>query len=353
MHPILTDTKKHVMYLIVWGAFGTLAGVAMSSFNGLPPLFSIGFSLPLMLLYGEINLSAWFLCRAFPLERTSVWKVLMMSAIAVVIISGLWTVMGWGAMTALEQSYSIALSPLPLSQSLFIIFITGAPLFLMSLAVSYLIVAFERSADSERNAYEARLLAQHAELKALRMQIDPHFLFNSLNSISALTTTNPELARTMTTTLADFFRKSLSYGAKDTIPLKEELSLLNHYLDIEKIRFGKRLSVTMVIDPSTNDDHVPPLILQPLVENAIKHGISDSVEGGMVTILSQRKNDRLFLTVENPLEDDAPKKKGAGMGMEIVRQRLQTIYGSDGDLKTSVNGGKFQAILFLPTISRS
>jgi len=341
------------LYLTVWGAAGLLLGFVISSFNGLHVLYSIGFTLPMMLLYGEVNLSAWYLCRAFPLERTSVWKILLVAAVAVTIFSSLWTLLGWGVMSIIEQSFSVTLSPLPLIQSLLIVYITGKPLFLISLAISYLIAAFERSNESERNAYEARLLAQHAELKALRMQIDPHFLFNSLNSISALTMTNPELARTMTTTLADFFRKSLSYGAKETIPLSEELSLLHHYLDIEKIRFGKRLTVQLTIDSETVTDLVPPLILQPLVENAIKHGIADSLDGGTITITTQKKNGRLFITVENPVESDAPKKKGAGMGMEIVRQRLQTVYGNNGDLKTVVNGNRHHVILFLPTSQRT
>lgn len=352
MHPILSDKKKLILYLTVWGAVGTLAGFMIASFNGVSPLYTIGFSLPMMLFYGEVNLSAWYLCRAFPLERTSPWKVFAVTVSAVIIVSASWTLLGWGVMSVLEHSFAITVSPLPLNQSLIIIFVTGSPLFLISLAVSYLITAFERSNDSERSAYEARLLAQNAELKALRMQIDPHFLFNSLNSISALTMTNAALARTMTTTLADFFRKSLSYGAKEMIPLREELSLLNHYLDIEKIRFGKRLIVELAIDPATEADLVPPLILQPLVENAIKHGIADSLNGGTVAIITQKKNDRLFITVENPVEEGAPLKKGAGMGMDIVRQRLQTVYGSDGDLKTSVARGVFQVILFLPTAGK-
>jgi sensor histidine kinase YesM len=352
MHPILSDKRKLFIYLFAWGAIGILAGFTISSFIGLNPLYPIAFSLPMMLVYGEVNLSAWYLCRAFPLERTSPGKIILIASVSVVIISSVWTALGWGIKNAIEQFFSVTLSPLPLNQSLLIVFITGIPLFLFSLAVSYLIAAFERTKESDNAAYEARLLAQHAELKALRMQIDPHFLFNSLNSISALTTTNPELARTMTTTLADFFRKSLSYGAKETIPLKEELSLLNHYLDIEKIRFGNRLRVEEQIDPETLSDHVPPLLLQPLLENAIKHGISNSIEGGTIIIVTQKKNDRLFITVENPVEDDVPKKKGAGMGMEIVRKRLQAIYGSDGDVKATMQENTFKVILFLPTISQ-
>ncbi|MFA6470081.1 MAG: histidine kinase [Bacteroidota bacterium] len=352
MHPILSDKKTLFIYLTVWCGIGVLLGFIISFFNSLHPLYSIAFTVPMLLLYGEVNLSAWYLSRAFPLERNSLWKILSVAAAAVIIISGAWTLLGWGAKTLIEQMFVIVLSPLPVTQSLLIVFISGIPLYLISLAVAYLIIAFEQSKDSERSAYEARLLAQQSELKALRMQIDPHFLFNSLNSISALTTTNAELARTMTTTLADFFRKSLSYGAKETIALKEEVSLLNHYLDIEKIRFGKRLQVEQRFDPDTLSDQVPPLLLQPLVENAIKHGIADSVEGGTIVLAAQKKNSRLFITVENPIEADVPEKKGAGMGIDIVRKRLQAVYGSDGDVKTSVSNAVFQVIIFLPSSIR-
>ncbi|MFA5834551.1 MAG: histidine kinase [Bacteroidota bacterium] len=352
MHPILSDKKKFTIYLIVWGILGIISGFLISVYNGLHPLFSIGFSLPMMLFYGEVNLSAWYLCRAFPLERTSIWKILLIATVAVVIVSSVWTLLGWGLMYSMEQIFAVKLSPLPINQTLLIVYVTGKPLFIGSLAISYLISAFERTKESEHAAYEARLLAQNAELKALRMQIDPHFLFNSLNSISALITTNAELARTMTTTLADFFRKSLSYGAKETISLKEELSLLHHYLDIEKIRFGKRLHVDETIDPETLADHIPPLLLQPLVENAIKHGISNSIDGGTISLLTQKKNDRLFITIENSIDADMPKRQGAGMGMEIVRKRLQTIYNNDGDLKMNSSNGTFQVIIFLPSTSR-
>lgn len=354
MHPILTDTKKHTLYLFVWGVVGVLAGFFLSSYNGLSPLYSVGFTLPMLLFSGEINLSAWYLCRVFPVDRTPVWKLLTAAAAGVLIVTSVWTLVGWGLMNGIEQFLHVALSPLPLTQTLSIIFVLGKPLFLMSMAVSYLLMAFERTKESERSAYEARLSAQNAELKALRMQIDPHFLFNSLNSISALTATNAEQARTMTTTLADFFRKSLSYGAKETIPLAEELSLLEHYLAIEKIRFGKRLTVSITTDPSATNDPVPPLILQPLVENAIKHGIADSLEGGTVSIVTQKKNGRLFITVENPRDDDAvSRKSGAGMGLQIVRQRLHSLHGSDGDLITEAAGERFRAVVFFPVRERS
>lgn len=351
MHPILSDRKKFIIYLFVWSVVGIVLGFGHATLTGIHYGYTIVLILPLMLVYAEINLSAWYLCKAFPIERNSIWKILLVTFVSVILISSIWVMLAWGWMFAVEQFFSISLSPLPLIQTLLIFFGIATPFFFLSLAISYLMSAFEQSRAAERNAFESRLLAQSAELKALRMQIDPHFLFNALNSISALTVSNAEAARTMTNTLADFFRKSLSYGAKETISVREELVLLNHYLDIEKIRFGKRLTVVQDIAPDTLSCVIPSLLLQPLMENAIKHGISNRIDGGTITISIEKKNSRLFVTVENPMDDDAPRKKGAGMGIEIVTKRLQTLYGNNSGVNITMNNDIFKVILFFPVVN--
>jgi two-component system sensor histidine kinase AlgZ len=353
VHPILSDKKRVFIYLLVWGVVGILAGLALSAFADTDLFYTTTFTFPLLMVYSQVNLSAWYIAKAFPLERNSLWRVLLVVVVSLVIISIIWTLLAWGWLTVVEQMYAVTLfRNHPLSQVLLMMYGTGKQIFIISLALSYLLVAFENSRNAERRAYELRLLAQTAELKALRMQIDPHFLFNSLNSISALTAHNAEVARTMTMILADFFRKSLMFGAKETITLKEELSLLNHYLDIEKIRFGKRLNIEQNIDDNALNCRIPPLLLQPLLENAIKHGISNTLEGGTVLISAQKKSNRLFLAMENPIDPDAPKKKGTGLGMGIVKKRLQTAFGDDGDLKTFVNEKYFQVIIFLPAMEK-
>ena len=182
----------------------------------------------------------------------------------------------------------------------------------------------------------------------LRMQINPHFLFNSLNSINALILQKPEKAREMTTLLADFFRKSLQFGSKDTITLGEEFSLLTNYLDIERIRFGARLQVEQKINDSVLSCLVPPLLLQPILENAVKYGITNSVENGMVRIKADVKNERIFITVENTHEEERQTKKGTGFGLSIVRKRLHAIFGNNSDVQLSRDGNVFRVIVFFP-----
>ena len=157
-------------------------------------------------------------------------------------------------------------------------------LFLLSLAVHYVLLAFEAAREAERRQLELEILAREAELRALRAQIDPHFLYNSLNSISALTGSDAPGARRMCLLLADFLRNTLEVSARQRIPLAEELALAERYLSIEQVRFGSRLRIERRVDETAPACLVPPLLLQPLVENAVTHGIARLLEGGVIRL---------------------------------------------------------------------
>jgi len=221
-------------------------------------------------------------------------------------------------------------------------------IFLLVTATHYIIIAFEQSRESERQTLELQVLAQDAELRALRAQIDPHFLFNSLNSISALTTNDPAKARTMVILLAEFFRNSLDLGTKDRILLSDEISLIDKFLTIEKVRFGSRLNVQQEIDKKTLDCKIPPLLLQPLVENAVRHGISQLIEGGTITFRTQLLDNKLKILIINPYDSDYVPKKGTGLGVRNVRSRIQTLYENEGLLDIEKKGNIFTVELSFP-----
>jgi len=220
--------------------------------------------------------------------------------------------------------------------------------FLLVAAMHYVLIAYEQSNKTERQTFELKLLAQDAELRALRAQIDPHFLFNSLNSISALTTSDPAKARTMVILLAEFFRNSLDLGTKNRISLTEELSLIDKFLTIEQVRFGSRLQVQQDIEQKTLECRIPPLLLQPLIENAVRHGISQLLEGGTITLRTQLHNDRLNITVKNPFDPDYVPKKGTGLGVKNVRSRIQTLYGNEGRIDIEKKDNIFTVVFSFP-----
>jgi LytS/YehU family sensor histidine kinase len=221
-------------------------------------------------------------------------------------------------------------------------------IFLLIAATHYVIISFEQSRETELQTFELKVLAQDAELRALRAQIDPHFLFNSLNSISALTASDPAKARTMTLLLADFFRKSLEFGGKKNISLENELSLVSDFLTIEQVRFGSRLKVEQDIQEECKKALVPPLILQPLIENAVRHGIAHLVEGGTVRIHCEGRGGKLCLQVDNPVDVDRPKRKGTGVGVRNVRSRLETLYGNEARVDVEETNEYYRIKLSFP-----
>jgi two-component system sensor histidine kinase AlgZ len=231
-----------------------------------------------------------------------------------------------------------------------LLFGVGVLLYLLALAVSYVLVVFEASQDAQRRGLEGQVLAREAELRSLRAQIDPHFLFNSLHSISALTTADPPGARRMCLLLGDFLRQTLALGGADRITLSREVALIENFLAIERVRFGDRLSVA-VDAGNAGDCLVPPLILQPLVENAVTHGIAHVLAGGTVTVAAGRDGAWLRIVVDSPCDPDRPKRAGTGVGLANVRARLRALHGADATLVAEERGTQWHVELTLPALA--
>src|ERR1700761_1106645 len=190
----------------------------------------------------------------------------------------------------------------------------------------------------EREQHEERLRAQltEAELRALRAQVQPHFLFNSLNTIAHLTIAAPELAERMTTMLASIFRYVLTSAEDTLVPLEQEVRFIENYLAIEQMRFGRRLTTEILVDEPSRAMLVPPLLLQPLVENALLHGLAPKIEGGLLRLTTRWERQRFCIQVEDTgigLEASSVKKSmGAHVGLANIRRRLECHYGSSATL---------------------
>jgi two-component system LytT family sensor kinase len=188
------------------------------------------------------------------------------------------------------------------------------------------------STRNETKLEEQHRLLMEARLEALASQINPHFLFNTLNSISTLIRLDPEQARVMVTRLSRIMRQRLR-SQDHFAPLRDELAFIDDYLSIELVRFGDKLRVLKHIDPSASDMLVPSMLLQPLVENSIKHGISGKIEGGTITLRARRQGDRLIIEVEDDgvgiPEADLSNILDKGIGVTNVKERLKVLYNQD------------------------
>jgi LytS/YehU family sensor histidine kinase len=229
------------------------------------------------------------------------------------------------------------------------VFGLGVLLYLLAVAVNYMCVSIEASRLAEAREAEARVLAGEAELRAIKAQINPHFLFNSLHSISALTSVDGAKAREMCILLSAFLRSTLGLSDKTEIRLEEELAMIHSYLAIEKIRFGSRLMVEEEIDPATVGELVPALLLQPLVENAVIHGIFNCIEPGFIRISAQRNSGNgILIAIENSFDGDAPATSRGGFGLAAVRKRLQARYGGEAELSAGPLAETYRVEVHLP-----
>jgi two-component system, LytTR family, sensor kinase len=203
--------------------------------------------------------------------------------------------------------------------------------------------------QSERMQQETIELAKDAELYKLRQQMQPHFLFNSLNSINALITIEPKKARLMIQQLSDYLRATLKKEEKELTTLQEELHYLNLYLEIEKVRFGHRLSTTISIDESLLSAKIPSLLLQPVLENAIKFGLYNTTENVNINFTATLKNSMLCIIVTNPYDAETNlQKSGTGFGLKAIVRRLHLVYGVYDAIQLSKTENVFTTKIWIP-----
>jgi sensor histidine kinase YesM len=201
----------------------------------------------------------------------------------------------------------------------------------------------------DKRSLETEKLAKESELEGLKLQLQPHFLFNSLNSVNALLHVNPEEASRMVLLLSDFFRSSLRKSQDTLITLNEELETVQLYLQIEEIRFSSRLLVEIKLQEYCNELKLPALILQPIIENAIKHGLYGTTEKVVIQIEAVKSMNQLILRVSNPYtREDSTISKGTGFGLKSVNRRLYLIYARNDLMKLEKNQEKFVVQLTLP-----
>jgi two-component system sensor histidine kinase AlgZ len=211
--------------------------------------------------------------------------------------------------------------------------------------------------EERRRLQALEVMAREAQMRALRYQLQPHFLFNTLNAISTLVLDNqPRIATQMIARLADLLRRTLESPDTHQVSLKEEIAVTKEYLALEKVRFGPRLMVTFAIGPETQEALVPRFLLQPLVENAIRHGIAKRPEGGNLVLHSEMVGGRLRVRIENDgAEDDQPVMRRntatprSGVGLTNTRARLQQMYGFEATLETHATAsGTYEVRISMP-----
>jgi two-component system sensor histidine kinase AlgZ len=356
MHPLLKrdlqgrhgSVSRLGLYLLSWAPVTILMIYLLALPAKLGWRDATVLAVPLCLVYSFVSLAAWYSCKATPIGKTGTQRIFLTHTVAAVIISALWVEFAKLLVYALSQLQAFQGLDLRFSSQTALLFAAGYLLYGLSVASHYVILTLQESGAAQDRIREASILARDAELKALKAQINPHFLFNSLNSISALTSIDAARAQEMCILLADFLRMTLGLGEKALVPLREELELLQRFLAIENVRFGERLRVETHVVAQAQACLLPPLLLQPLVENAIIHGIANLPAGGTVRLAAECRGGQLHVSIENSVDPDALAARKGGLGLANVRQRLETRYGKDAILRATSDEELFRVTISLP-----
>ncbi|HHP7236922.1 sensor histidine kinase [Longibacter sp.] len=356
-------------WVVIFGAWGLFLAIlivrSMLDADRSEPVFQSGEAMAWMLEYvvwACITPVVFWLC--LHLGRNGRWKP--WQRVAVHVLAGFSVIVFMDAYTDLLRQYVFALrNPVDsiaaslsktLEDILSLRFLWELVLYMTILSIGFARAYYVRLQDRRLQATELRADLTEARLQALRMQINPHFLFNTLNAIAGLVERDPKGVRTMVARLSALLRHTLDSSGRDEVPLSRELDVLNDYLAIMHVRFSDRLRVETDVDEEVRGALVPDLILQPLVENAIKHGISLRETPGTVRISALRSGPYLRLTVEDDgdgtgrtLSGDGLPDTSNGIGLRNVRERLERLYGENHrfSLRPSTTGG-LAAQIWLP-----
>jgi len=345
VHPILSERRVLFAYLAAWLVVSYLPASVVAAPGDPRFLMALAAAAPPTVLLGVGVLPIYYVCRAVPLRSSGAGVALRVHAAL-----GLASAAAWWGLLVLAAVLVDAMEPVGLGDAVQrrwgTLLVLGALLYLGVVALYTVVASVRRVRDSEKRAAAASLRAREAQLALLH----PHFLFNSLNAISALTIQEPRKARELCALLADFLRGSLALGELGTVSLSEELRLARAYLDIERVRLGDRLTVDIQVSPSAGEVRVPALLLQPLVENAITHGIATCAQGGTLALEARTTPGLLVVTVANPFDPHAPSRRGSGpggVGLANVSRRIAACY-HGASLTTRRDVDRFTSTLVLP-----
>ncbi len=349
LNPLSKNRNYLITFAIVWLVIIMIQSFVIFYFYDVELKVSVIDSLIFNLLFALVGYNLWYVIRFNLKENATIFDTLINHLVVAVIIISVWIGASWLLLTnTFPEMVSYHQF---LNESLPWRVIMGVFYYLFFVMYYYLMLYYEDLQDKLKIESQLQNLVQEAELNALKSQINPHFLFNSLNSISSLTITNPDKAQEMVIKLSDFLRYSLSHDKNEKASLKQEFENLQRYLDIEKIRFGKRLKFTTDIPGHCLKRQIPNMILQPLIENAIKHGVYHSTDEVLVELKCTETNDFIVIEISNEYDPDAVKKVGHGIGLSNIKKRLQLIYQRQDLLEIHAEKMVFRAIIKLPKIT--
>jgi len=351
MHPFLKYPKQILFYFMAW--IPLIAGVVymFGAITGTDSLDTSILLAPVFVVEMFLFLSVWYVAKGAPLDAKRVTAFLATHVLTMVAMNAIWLylamlyseVLNVALETDVWRNIFNAMMPLLLVVGFFLYFLSGL--------LSYLLLALDKTRIAERQALENKLRASQAELQILKATIHPHFMLNSISALSATIKSKPTKALDISNRLEAFLGYSLNYAERESVFVDEEMKHINNYLAIEKIRLGHHLQVILDIDNKVGHERILSFCLQPLVENAIKHGIEPVNDACELNITIKPIKSGIYLEVINPVPQKLSSANGQdGLGLKNLNARLSELYGDAYKMLVHKGEKAFSVKLYLPGI---
>lgn len=350
-NPAVKRSKVYLYGFIIWTSwiiFYTIVLKIQTNNDWLNSVMSSAFT---YYIYAILSIGIWFTCKRIPFDSMPIPVLILVHFLLSISYSALWLFLTYGLwyLAEGEQIFTYFDFRLVVGWQ----FLFGMITYLLIAGIFYTIIYYRHFREKELKEAELLGLTRDAEFKALKMQLNPHFLFNALNSINALVTQNPELSRKMVGRLSELLRISLDSRNEMCVPLKEELDFVHLYLELESIRFGDRMNFEETVDEELHDTDFPAMVLQPLIENAVKYGVAEKRGNGRIQLTIMREGERIACRVMNtvPKHSRSRKSKGSanGTGLQNIRRRLHLLYADRYEFSANYGESEsFEVIMKIP-----
>ena len=342
-HPLTSNYRLLGFYAIFWLVVGFVNIVLQVLWYNIPFVNSLLDTFTSYVLYPLIGSSIWYSIRYNSLEEVSVSRLIAFHLIAASILCGIWVYISYVIYQPFIRESDKFLN-YSIQNKMIIVYVMYAMFLVFFYAVNY----YNSLKEKIKKESEYKALIREAELQALKAQINPHFLFNSLNSISSLTVSDPEKAQEMVINLSAFMRYSLMHNEKEMVAFSRELDNIKLYLSIEKVRFGRKLNAIFEIDDHCIEAEIPNMILQPLFENAIKYGVYETTDQVTIKTTCNCEGNFLRISIVNDYDASSVKRKGEGIGLRNIRKRMEIIYNNPDLMKVTDHKTSFEVELIIP-----
>jgi sensor histidine kinase YesM len=349
-NPITTSRIGYIVFGSWWGLVAVAHFLVLYLYYNLDLDIAAADSLVFNGMFAAFSVGLWFWVSYTDFETQKIITIAINHVAAAAVSLFIWVSLSGVILSTLYADDLLYLDFLTAARPLRVV--TGLFLYLFTGLTYYLIIYIQNFREKVSREAELQTLVREAELNWLKLQINPHFLFNSLNSISSLTMSDPDKAQDMIIRLSELLRYSLRQSPESLVPISQEIENCTRYLEIEKVRFGKRLNYTMNVPEAILGIPIPAMILQPLFENAIKHGVAASPEAGEVNASIQLNIGSILVTISNDIFPDSAPPKGSGVGLANISRRLSLLYGQKNLVNSRREGKKYVVELTIPLIHR-